>query len=121
MDHGGNAAVAVEATMTHDVIPIAEPVAGECDVRAVDSVQPAEETPDGTVGCPESCSAPPSPPERVRDHPHGDETNRIPAVSSADKTNPIPPALPRLEGLLEDLTRRAAALSAAGWPVPIPR
>jgi hypothetical protein len=76
-----------------------------------------------------------------------DETNPIPAVARADETNPIPavaaaretnpisapgvtsargterttPDVAAPERLLRDLRRRAVALSAAGYPVPIPR
>jgi hypothetical protein len=48
------------------------------------------------------------------------QRNPIPPASSSDQTNPTSPAPPSLEALLEDLTRRAEALSAAGFPVRIP-
>jgi hypothetical protein len=52
-----------------------------------------------------------------------DETNPIsaPVVASADRTNRMSPDVAMLEALLEDMRRRAAVLSAAGYPVPIPR
>jgi hypothetical protein len=85
--------------------------------------------------------------EPIADRPPGGKTNPIPAVASARETNPIPAmdsadetnpisgqavasadrtvptplAVTALEELLADLTRRAAALPAAGYPVPIPR
>jgi hypothetical protein len=64
-----------------------------------------------------------------------DETNPILAAASADETNPISapvaesddrrnrtsPDVAMLEALLADMGRRAVVLSAAGYPVPIPR
>jgi hypothetical protein len=52
-----------------------------------------------------------------------DETNPVsaPAAASADGTDPMSPDVAVLQQFLDDLRRRADTLSAAGYPMPIPR
>jgi hypothetical protein len=127
----GDAPGAVEPAMPLAPEPVSETVTAGSEGTPVGSVQPEEESLAETPPGPEPCSVPPPQPEPIPDRPHGDETNPILAVASADETNPIPavasadetnptqPVPATLDELLEDLTRRVEALSAAGDPVPM--
>jgi hypothetical protein len=144
---GEAAAPDVSRPEVTEPIPPAGPVPVEPEVTAVGPVETTREGRDQAPDGIEPCLVPSIRPESIADAPRGAETNPMAAVASARETNPIPaagsadetnpisapavasadrrnrtsPDVAVLQQLRHELRRRADALSAAGYPVPILR